>query len=160
MLSIVVAVSRNHVIGADNALPWYLPADLRHFKQLTLGHTVVMGRRTFESILVKLGHPLPDRHSVVVTRDINYRYDKVQIVHDVYSLTELADDIFVIGGAQIYRQTMAMADRIYVTEIHADIQGDTVFPEIGPEWREVSREKHSADDKNPYDYDFVVYERV
>lgn len=160
MISIVVSASDNHVIGSDGELPWYLPADLRHFRRITMGHTVVMGRKTFDSIMARLGHPLPDRRNVVVTRDPAFAYDGVTVIHDVRSLSEIAGDVFVIGGGEIYRQTIDQTDTLYVTEVHASIQGDVTFPAIDPHvWREISRETHTRDDKNQYDYDFVTYER-
>ncbi len=160
MISLIVAKSDNDVIGSHDGLPWYLPADLRHFKQLTTGHTVVMGRKTFDSIISRLGHPLPERRSIVVTRDLEFTYDDVEAIHDVASIRKLADRIFVIGGGEIYRQTIDHADVLYVTEVHADIESDVTFPSIDPQkWRETSREPHVRDDKNQYDYDFVTYER-
>ncbi len=160
MISLIVAKSDNDVIGSHDGLPWYLPADLRHFKQLTTGHTVVMGRKTFDSIISRLGHPLPERRSIVVTRDVEFAYDDVEVIHDVASIRKLADRVFVIGGGEIYRQTIDHADVLYVTEVHADIDGDVTFPTIDAQvWRETSREPHVRDDKNQYDYDFVTYER-
>lgn len=160
MLAIAVAKSANNVVGSRGGLPWYLPADLRHFKQLTTGHTVVMGRKTFDSIISRLGHPLPERHSIVVTRDAEFAYDGVEVMYDVASIRKLAGRVFVIGGGEVYRQTIDYADTLYVTEVHADIEGDVTFPTIEPAiWRETSRETHTRDDKNQYDYDFVTYER-
>ncbi len=159
MISLIVAKARNGIIGSNNDLPWYLPADLRHFKEVTMGHTVVMGRKTFESILQRLGKPLPDRKNVVITRDRLFSYPGVTIIHDVADISTLGD-CFVIGGAEIYRQTINMADRLYITEVHADIEGDTFFPDINSSWKEISREQHQADDKNQFDYDFVVYEAI
>ncbi len=160
MISLIVAKSDNDVIGSHDGLPWYLSADLRHFKQLTTGHTVVMGRKTFDSIISRLGHPLPERRSIVVTRDVEFAYDDVEVIHDVASISKLADRVFVIGGGEIYRQTIDHADVLYVTEVHADIDGDVTFPTIDAQvWRETSREPHVRDDKNQYDYDFVTYER-
>ena len=158
MISLIVAKARNGIIGSNNDLPWYLPADLRHFKEVTMGHTVVMGRKTFESILQRLGKPLPDRKNVVITRDQSFTYPGVTIIHDVNEISQLGD-CFVIGGAEIYGQTIDMADRLYITEVHADSEGDTFFPALDASWKEISRVQHQADDKNQYDYDFVVYER-
>lgn len=158
MLSIIVAKARNNVIGSHNDLPWYLPADLKHFKQLTTDHTVIMGRKTFESIVTRLGKPLPDRRSVVLTRDTGFLYPGVEVIHSV-DLIRRFDNAWIIGGAELYRQTIDLADQLYITDVHADIPGDTYFPLLGTEWRETSRETHRADDANPFDYDFVVYER-
>ena len=160
MVSIIVAKSGNDVIGSRGELPWYLPADLRHFKQLTTGHTVVMGRKTFDAIISRLGRPLPERHNIVVTRDAEFAYDGVEVMYDVPSIRKLASRVFVIGGGEVYRQTIDYADTLYVTEVHANIDGDATFPTIEPtKWRETSRETHTRDDKNQYDYDFVTYER-
>lgn len=159
MLSIIVAKARNNVIGSHNDLPWYLPADLKHFKQLTTDHTVIMGRKTFESIVTRLGKPLPDRRSVVLTRDTGFLYPGVEVIHSVDSIRRF-DNAWIIGGAELYRQTIDLADQLYITDVHADIPGDTYFPLLGTEWRETSRETHQADDTNQFDYDFAVYERT
>lgn len=159
MISLIVAKAENNVIGSRNDLPWYLPADLRRFKELTTGHTVVMGRKTLESILTRLGHPLPDRRNIVLTRQ-QASYPGVEALHDLREIERLHDDVFIIGGAEIYAQTITMADKLYVTEVKADINGDAHFPEIDrATWREVSREPHFKDDKNQYAFDFVVYAR-
>ncbi|PID99386.1 dihydrofolate reductase [Candidatus Saccharibacteria bacterium] len=160
MIAMVVAMAENGVIGSRSDLPWYLPADLRHFKKLTTGKTVVMGRTTFQSIVARLGRPLPQRRNVVLTRDQSFHYRGVETIHDVSSIAPLADDVYVIGGAQVYAAALELADVLYVTEVHAVIDGDAHFPAIdAARWREVSRVRHAADAKNQYDYDFVVYER-
>ncbi len=160
MLSIIAAQSRNHVIGRDGDLPWHLPADLRHFRQLTSGHTVIMGRKTFDSIVSRLGHPLPGRRNVVLTRDRMFHYPGVDTVHDIDALDQY-NDAFVIGGEQVYRVLFDRAIRLYITEVAADVMGDTYFPTINPhDWREISRETHAADATHEYDYAFVEYERV
>lgn len=159
MINIIVAKSENNVIGSKSDLPWYLPADLRHFKEVTMGYTVVMGRKTFESIISRLGKPLPGRKNVVITRDESFNYPGVEVLHDIGNITELGD-CFVIGGAEIYNQILPLADRLYVTEIHTYINGDTFFPDIDNQWIEISRETHSAYSANPYDYDFVVYKKL
>lgn len=158
MISLIVAKSQNNVIGSKNDLPWYLPADLKHFKEITIGHTVVMGRTTFQSIVTRLNKPLPKRKNVVITRDESFDYAGVKVIHDIDSVKTLGD-VFVIGGAKIYEQTISLADKLYITEIHADIEGDTYFPNIDGSWQETSRESHRADEKNQYDYDFVTYEK-
>ena len=161
MVAIVVAVAEGNVIGSRNDLPWYLPADLKHFKEITSGHTVVMGRTTFESILKRLGKPLPNRRNVVLTRDPAFASHGVEIIHNIEDIRSLGDDIFVIGGAQVYAATIYLANRLYVTEVHTRIDGDAHFPAIDRAiWREASREKHFSDEKNQYAYDFVVYERL
>ncbi len=160
MISLIVAKSDNDVIGSRNDLPWYLPADLTHFKELTIGHTVVMGRKTYDSIVGRIRHPLPHRTNVVMTHDTSFAVEGVRVIHNITDIRSLGDDIFVIGGAEIYRQMLDMADRLYVTEVKATINGDVHFPVIGPEWREIAREPHKKDDRNQYDYDFVTYERA
>lgn len=161
MISLVAARALNGVIGSENDLPWYLPADLRRFKEITTGHTVVMGRKTYESILSRLGKPLPDRQSVVLTRQADFEGAKnVKVIHDLAEIKKLPGEIFVIGGAEIYAQTIGLAQKLYLTEVQANIPGDTYFPEIDlASWRETARQPHQKDAKNQFDYDFVVYER-
>jgi len=158
-LSIVVAMARNRVIGANNALPWHLPADLKHFKALTMGHHIVMGRKTYESI----GKPLPGRTSVVVTRNENYSVPGVIVANSLEAAISACgddDEVFVIGGAELYRQALKFAGRIYLTEIDADISGDAHFTEFdSTSWQETGRESHEPDGKNPHSYHFVVYDR-
>lgn len=158
MIALIAAKARNNVIGSKNDLPWYLPGDLKHFRDITTGHTIVMGRTTFESIVATLNKPLPNRKNVVITRDQAFSYPGVDVIHDIESVKDLGD-VFVIGGAEIYKQTIDMADTLYVTDVHADINGDAYFPDIDDTWHEVSREPHHADEKNQYDYDFVIYKR-
>lgn len=159
MNSIVVAIAKHNVIGSKNDLPWYLPADLKRFKEITAGKTVVMGRKTFDSIIARLGHPLPDRQSIVITRQKDFLYPGVKVIRDI---TELPDeDLFVIGGAEIYRLLLSRVDKLYLTEVDADIDGDVYFPELDiNEWQELSREPHPKDDKNQYDFNFVIYKRT
>jgi len=158
-ISLIVAMANNRVIGVNNTLPWRLPADLKHFKALTMGHHIVMGRKTYESI----GKPLPGRTSVVVTRNAGYSAPGVIVVNSLpAAILACGDDneIFVIGGAELYLQAIALADRIYLTEITADIRGDAYFPEFNPgEWQEVSRETHSQPEPQPLEYHFVIYNR-
>ncbi len=158
MISLIVAKSQNNVIGHCNDLPWYLPADLKHFKQITDGHAVVMGRKTFDSIIARLGKPLPNRTNIVVTRQEDFVYPGVDVIHSIKDINTLNGEVYVIGGANIYSQMINYADKLYVTEIKTIIDGDTHFPSIDPDhWQEISRSRHKADDKNQYDYDFVVY---
>ena len=159
MVSLLVAYARNRVIGKNNDLPWYLPADLKRFKELTTGQTVVMGRKTFDSIIARNGKPLPNRTNVVITRDSEYLAEGAEVVHTIEDALKGSAEIFVIGGAEIFRQALPLADRIYATEIDADIEGDVYFPEIGSGWREVAREPHQADEKNQYNYAYVTYEK-
>ena len=158
-VSLIVAMARNRVIGINNTLPWYLPADLKHFKTLTMGHHIVMGRKTYESI----GKPLPGRTSVVVTRNVDYSMPGVIVQHSLAAAITACgndDEIFVIGGAEIFRQAMDIADRIYLTEIDADISGDTHFTQCDLNlWREAARVSHAPDEKNIYPYHFVTYSR-
>ena len=152
-------MAENRVIGVNNTLPWRLPADLRHFRQLTTGHHVIMGRRNYESI----GKPLPDRTNIVITRNPGYHAPGCDVKHSLAeALQDIQNDpeVFIIGGAEIYRQTIGDADRIYLTLVHADIHGDTYFPEFdASKWHEISRTRHEADEKNPYAYSFITYDR-
>ena len=160
MISLIVAVAENNVIGSNNDLPWRLSADLKRFKELTSGHTVVMGRKTFESIVKRLGKPLPNRKNVVVTRS-PFVYDGVTVLHDLNSVKNLDGEVFIVGGADIYAQTLFLAERLFVTEVKAHVLGDAYFPALEPEhWQEISRESHVKDEKNQYDFDFVVYEAI
>lgn len=158
LFSIIVATASNRVIGKDNALPWHLPADLKYFKSTTMGKPIVMGRKTFESI----GRPLPGRQNIVLTRDPEWSAEGVTVVNDVNDMTRslaVADEVMIIGGAQIYDLTMDHVDRLYVTEVECDVDGDAYFPVIDNViWQEISRDHHSAEGENPA-YSFVVYER-
>jgi dihydrofolate reductase len=159
-VSMIVAVSSNGVIGRDGGLPWHLPADLRHFKRTTMGHHLIIGRRTWE----ELGKPLPGRTMVVVTRSRQLVLEGAQVVSSIEEAIEVAaadDEPFIGGGSQIYRAALAhdLVDRIYLTRVHAEIEGDTLLPEIGlDEWELVSEEHHDADEKNEFPYSFLVYD--
>ena len=158
-ISLVVAMARNRVIGRDNQLPWRLPADLKHFKAITIGKPVIMGRKTYESI----GRPLPERTNIVVTRDPAYRADGCVVVNSADAAIEAAgevDEVMIIGGGQIYEQMLARADRLYLTEVQEDVEGDAWFPAFDrSQWRELEREDHQPDDRNPHAYRFLVLER-
>ena len=158
-VSLVVAAAKNNVIGRDGELPWHLPDDLRHFKRLTTGKPIIMGRRTFESI----GRPLPDRHNIVMTRDPDYAAAGCDVVTSVSDALKLAGDdteVMVIGGGQVYRDFLPRADRIYLTRVQAEIDGDTYFPEIdASDWQLVSSEHHDADEKHAYAFEMMVFER-
>ena len=160
--SIMVARSNNRVIGRDNDLVWHMPADLKYFKETTTGHYVVMGRKTYESV----NKPLPGRLNIIVTRQPDYYREGCLVVHDVEEAFQLGEkngqeELFVLGGAQIYELTLPLVDRIYLTEIKAKFEGDTFFPAIDyAQWKEVKREEHSADEKNPHPFAFVVLERA
>lgn len=161
MLSIIVAKAKNNIIGKDNKLLWNLPADLKRFKELTTDHTIIMGRKTFES----LGRVLPNRKHVVFSQNTNFSVndENVRIVHSMLEIKEYIDDEnenFVIGGAMIYSLLMPYVTKMYVTEIDKDFEGDSFFPKIDLEkWKEVSREKGPKDEENKLDFDFVIYER-
>lgn len=166
MLSAIVAVAKNNIIGSQNELPWYLPADLKHFKDITTGHAVIMGRNTFASIVASLGHALPNRQNIVVSRTNHVQDPDVIVVTSIeealatQAATGSDSEIFIIGGAQIYKAAAPFIEKWYVTEIDADIEGDVVLEGFEPtNYTEISRESHHKDDKNPYDYSFVVYER-
>lgn len=158
-VTLVVAHARNRVIGRDGGMPWHLPADLRHFKDITIGKPVVMGRRTFESI----GRPLPARTNIVVTRDDSYDVDGIVVAHSLDAALAAAgdvDEVMVIGGAEIFRQALPLARRIHLTLVDADVEGDTYFPALDPaEWHEVGREDRPADARNAHPLNFVVLER-
>ncbi|MHB0990306.1 MAG: dihydrofolate reductase [Burkholderiales bacterium] len=159
IISLVAAVSRNGVIGIRNSLPWHLPADLRFFKQLTLGHAIVMGRKTFDSI----GRPLPGRTNIVISRGTYQAPQGVEAVNSIdaaIALCEEQSEVFFIGGGEIFQQAMGVAQRLYLTEIDIDIpDGDAWFPEFDRKaWTEIRRESH-YEDAGRYAFDFVVYER-
>lgn len=163
-ISFVVAMGDNRAIGKDGGMPWHMPADLAHFKRVTMGKPMLMGRRTFESI----GRALPGRDSIVVTRDPDWQGEGAIVAHDLKSGLQKAaaaakargvSEIAVIGGASLYEALMPHAHILYVTELHSRFDADTYFPSIGFGWEETSREKHEADEKNPVAYDFVVLTR-
>ena len=157
MINLIAAVSKNWVISNNNTLIWKLPADLKRFKEITSGHPVIMGRKTYESI----GRPLPNRRNIIITRDVNYSVDGCEVTHSLTDALELVKDseVFIIGGGEIYQQSMSIADRIYLTIVHENFNGDTYFPEIGDEWIKVKREDHQPDEKNQYKYSFIDYEK-
>jgi dihydrofolate reductase len=163
MISAVVAVARQGVIGNHGSIPWYLPADLKHFRDLTLGHPVIMGRTTYESIVDRLGHGLAGRDNIVLTRDDEYIVTDATVVHTLDQAIDHATAAppFIIGGAQIYELASSRIDTWFITEIDADIQGDIRLDKeaLLADFDEVSREPHNADEKNPFDYSFVVYKR-
>jgi dihydrofolate reductase len=159
MISIIAAVADNNVIGGNNKLLWHLPADLKRFKQLTLGHPVIMGRKTFESI----GKPLPGRENVVITRNPNFKAEGITIVRSLDEVLKKfsGQDVFIIGGAEIYAQSMSLADKIFLTRIYQLFEGDSFFPAIDERiWKVKREEMHEPDEKNPYRYAFIDYERI
>ncbi len=158
-ISLIWAMASNRVIGANNALPWRLPADLRHFRNLTLGHHVIMGRRSYES----LGRPLPGRDNIVVTGQKDFQAEGCTVAGSIEEALRAAagdPEIFVIGGATLYAQTLGFADRLYATLIEASVPGDTLFPDFDTRaWVETARETYPADENNPFDFSFVTWER-
>lgn len=160
MISLMLAMDENRLIGKDNQLPWHLPADLRYFKNVTMGHPIVMGRKTFESV----GRVLPGRENIIVTRKANFKAEGVTILHSIDEVKQFADstkeEVFVIGGAEIFKEILPVTDRLYITEIHHEFKGDTYFPEVNPdEWVQRSVTPGVVDEKNRYPHDFVVLER-
>ncbi len=158
-LSLIVAMADNRAIGLGNKMPWHLPADFAWFKQQTLGHPVIMGRKTFESI----GRPLPGRRNIVVSRNANFHADGVEVAHSLDAALQMTahTDRFVIGGATLYTEALPLATHLIVTEVHAKPEADTFFPEWDAgEWRQVSRLRREPDEKNAYAMDFVVRERT
>lgn len=161
MIKLIVAKASNNVIGDKNNLIWHLPNDLKHFKNLTTNHPIVMGRKTYES----LGRPLPNRTNIIITRDKNFYDEKVEITYSLEQALakakEINEDVFVIGGGEIYKQAMEFADMVYITEVHHEFDGDTYFPEIDEEvFEETQRENFLKDGKHAYAYSFVTYQRI
>ena len=160
MISIIVAASTNNVIGANGDLPWRLPDDLKHFKAITMGKPIVMGRKTWDSI----GRPLPGRQNIVITRQADFVAEGCDVVASLEDAAAAAGDgkeVMIIGGSQIYLLALPVAERLYLTRVHAEIEGDAFFPEIDElEWRLVGDKSHSADDRNAFDYSFRTYERA
>lgn len=162
MLSIIVAKAKNNIIGKDNALIWHMPEDLKRFKALTTGHTIIMGRKTFES----LGRVLPNRHHVILCNDMEMNIDNenVEVLEDISMLNKYInsdEENFVIGGATMYRLLMPYCEKMYITEIDKDFEGDVSFPEIDNTiWKETKREKGPDDGINDFKYDYVTYEKI
>jgi len=164
-LALIVACAENGVIGRNNALPWHLSEDLRYFKRVTMGKPIVMGRKTYESI----GRPLPGRTNIVISRNPDFSAEGVKSVTSLADALRLAEqvalidgarELMVIGGAQIYAEALPKADRLYFTQVHADVEGDAHLPQIDwTQWQEVQRQRYPAEGPNPYDYSFVVYEK-
>jgi dihydrofolate reductase len=157
LISLIVAMAKNRVIGKGNEMPWHLPADLGHFKAVTLDKPIIMGRKTYESI----GRPLPGRKNIVMSRDKDYSLegcDTVTSLEEALALVSDVEEVMIIGGGYLYSQTISSADRLYLTFIDLDVNGDTLFPEYEHlELTEVKREKHLKDEKNPYNYEFVDF---
>jgi len=155
LVSLIVAVSDNGAIGKDNKLPWHLPADLRFFKQTTLGHPIIMGRKNFESI----GRALPGRTNIVLTKNPNFSAPDVIVANSLDAAFKIshAGECFIIGGADIYKQALPFCKKLYITRVHGIFEGDTFMPEFEKQFRRISCKNNLKDEKNPYDYDFEVW---
>jgi dihydrofolate reductase len=162
MITVIAAIAKNNALGKDNDLIWYLPADLKRFKKVTTGHYILMGRNTFESI----GKPLPNRTTIIITRNKNYSKEGCLTAASIEEAIELAKEeaqLFIIGGAQIYKEIMAkdLADQLDITLVHSEFDADVYFPEIDAKvWKEAVREDFKADEKNDYDYSFISYQKI
>ena len=161
IVSSIVAVAKNGVIGKNNEMPWYLPKDMRYFKKKTINHHVIMGRKNFEA----MGNPLPKRTNIILTRDPFYISSSCIVAHTIEESLSIAfeneeEEVFIIGGGEIYKQSMDYWDRLYITEIDEEVDGDVFFPPVNyEEWTLVSEEAHQKDENNPFDFVFKVYER-
>lgn len=162
IISSIVAMNKDRIIGHNNQIPWYLPADLRYFKKITSGHPVIMGRNCFESI----GRPLPNRTNIIISRDAFFIASSCIVVRSIPEALAAAhqtgsDEVFIIGGGQIYEQTASLWDKLYLTMVDVNCDGDVFFPEINPaEWKLISEEAHTADDKNAFNHHFLIYEKI
>jgi dihydrofolate reductase len=160
MITIIAAIGNNNELGKNNDLIWYLPADLKRFKQVTTGHAIIMGRKTFESI----GKPLPNRRSIIITRNKNYEQEGCDIVHSLEDAIRMVGNkqAFIIGGAQIYKESLdkALVDQLDITKVHGDFEADVFFPNIETEiWQKFSSIEYEADEKNPFKYSFLQYKK-
>jgi dihydrofolate reductase len=159
LISIIAAMDRNRLIGSNNQLPWHLPADLAHFKAVTMGKPVIMGRKTYESI----GRPLPGRTNIVLTRSAGFQPEGVLVAESLEKAFEYVvaeDEVMIIGGSSVYEHALPLADRLYLTYVENSYQGDAWFPDFDiEEWRLIASEEHRADAKNSSDYRFVTYQR-
>ena len=162
MITVIAAIATNNALGKDNDLIWHLPADLKRFKKVTTGHYIVMGRNTFESI----GRPLPNRTTIIITRNKNYFKEGCLIANSLEQAIEMSKEeaqVFIIGGAQIYKETIAknLAQQLDITLVHKDFEADVYFPEIDAKiWKEIARENFKADEKNKLDYSFISYQKI
>jgi len=159
-ISIIVALSENNVIGVNNKLPWHLSADLKRVKTVTMGHHLIMGRKTFESF----GKPLPGRTNVIITRNKNFKAEGCIVVASLNEALEKSkhdDQVFVFGGGEIFREALPLVRKIYMTRVHTRVEGDTYFPQLHPdEWKEISRQDFGADEKNDFPFSFIDLERI
>ena len=162
IISIIVAVSKNGVIGKEGDTPWYLPAEMAYFKEKTMGHPIIMGRKTHESI----GRALPGRYNIVITRNKNFKAEGCDVVNSQEEALEKAksaeggEEVFVIGGESIYKEALPLSDKIYLTKVSAEVEGDKFFKFDPTNWKQTFSEKHKADGSNKYDYEFTVLERL
>jgi len=156
-VSIIVAMAKNRVIGKDNDMPWHLPADLKHFRKVTTGKPIIMGRKTYESI----GRPLPKRHNIIISRNSDYKVDGCDVVSSLDEAVTIAgevEELFIIGGGFLYNQTIDQVDKLYLTFIDLDVEGDTFFPEYDHlNIKKIVSELHQKDENNPYDYEFTEF---
>jgi dihydrofolate reductase len=165
IISLIAALTKNHVIGKNNDLPWHLPDDMKYFMQTTKGHHVVMGRKNYDSIPEKF-RPLPNRTNIVVTRQPNWKAERCLTVNSLQEAINIAKqnnepELFIIGGAEIYQLAFPLTQRMYLTEIQTELSGDTFFPAFSPkEWKETSRKHHPIDERHHYAFDFVVYDKI
>lgn len=159
-ITLIVAAAENNAIGKNNQMPWHLPNDFKYFKSNTIDHTIVMGRKTFESI----GRGLPQRRNLVLTTDLTFNADDIDIATNIQEMLRSCRDekeIFIIGGAQIYKQTLPLADKVLLTRVHTHLDGDAFFPELpAAQWKLISQEAHPADDRHAYAYTFEVWQRI
>jgi dihydrofolate reductase len=164
MISIIVAATLNRMIGENNDFPWHLTDDMKHFRKITTGHTVIMGRGNYDHLMLRIGKMLPNRRSIVVTRNPDFTAPDVEVVYSLEEAFALAhadtEEVFVIGGAQIFTSALAYADRVYLTEIDVELEGDAYFPVLDKnEWTEISREEHGKDEKHQYSFRWLVFEK-
>ncbi len=165
-VSLIAALAENRVVGRNNQLPWHLPEDLKYFKRMTSGKAIIMGRKTYESI----GKPLPNRTNIVISRNPDFTAEGIKVVSNLKEAIAFAEDVnfvnamdevMIIGGAMIYEAALPLADRLYLTHVHANVEGDAYFPECDlNQWTEKGRELFKANESNPYDYSFVVYDKI
>jgi dihydrofolate reductase len=159
MISIIVALAKNNVIGKGGDLPWKLSADLKHFAKITKGHTVIMGRKTYESIFQRLGHGLPERKNIIITSQTDFKAPDclvVSSINEAIKVLPTEEEVFVIGGGKIYEQFLSIADKLYITEVLTEIEGDTLFPTYNNEdWKLISSESYKKDEKNSFDFNFL-----
>jgi dihydrofolate reductase len=160
-ISLMAAMSKNRVIGNKGSIPWNMPADMKFFREKTENKVILMGRKTYESLPIR---PLPNRTNLILTRDINYRAEGAIVVNSIEQALKKAEkldanELMVIGGSEIYKEFLQVADKIYLTVIDAEIKGDAFFPELGSEWKEISRDDRKKDEENSYNYSFIILSR-